>query len=91
MSANRGAQGTRSAASGLLILLVLSPAHARAADDPRAWLERMSSAVEDLNYEGTVVHLLGEAGQHDLGVGRPPLAGWRRSWARRSRTLTQAG
>ncbi len=29
------------------------------ADDARAWLDRMNRAVEDLNYEGTFVHVLG--------------------------------
>ncbi|HEX5420440.1 MAG TPA: sigma-E factor regulatory protein RseB domain-containing protein, partial [Gammaproteobacteria bacterium] len=29
------------------------------AADARAWLERMNRAVEDLNYEGTFVHVLG--------------------------------
>jgi sigma-E factor negative regulatory protein RseB len=38
---------------------MMLPALAAAADDPRAWLERMSHAVEYLNYEGTLVHLHG--------------------------------
>jgi len=32
---------------------------AAGADDPRAWLERMSYAVEYLNYEGRLIHVLG--------------------------------
>lgn len=39
--------------------LALLPLLARAADDPRAWLDRMSYAVEYLNYEGTLVHVHG--------------------------------
>jgi sigma-E factor negative regulatory protein RseB len=35
------------------------PALAAGADDPRAWLERMSYAVEYLNYEGRLIHMLG--------------------------------
>jgi sigma-E factor negative regulatory protein RseB len=37
----------------------LIPALAFGADDPRAWLERMSYAVEYLNYEGRLIHVLG--------------------------------
>lgn len=35
-----------------------------AADDPRAWLERMNHAVENINYEGTLVHVHG--GESDV-------------------------
>jgi sigma-E factor negative regulatory protein RseB len=59
MSASRGAYGSCSPASGLLFLLALSPLLGRAAEDPRAWLARMSDAVEYLNYEGTLVHMHG--------------------------------
>jgi sigma-E factor negative regulatory protein RseB len=40
-----------------LLLLVLFGGHA-AAQEARDWLERMSRAVEDLNYRGTFVHVL---------------------------------
>lgn len=46
-------------AAPLLLLTLLLPGLARASEDPRAWLERMSHAVEQLNYEGTLVHLIG--------------------------------
>lgn len=60
MSVSRGASHAHFAsASGILFLLALWPAIVRAADDPRAWLARMSDAVEYLNYEGTLVHLHG--------------------------------
>lgn len=36
-----------------------SPAAAPAEDNPRAWLARMSSALEQLNYEGTLLQLQG--------------------------------
>jgi sigma-E factor negative regulatory protein RseB len=35
-----------------------------APDTPRAWLDRMSQAMENLNYEGTIVHVHG--GQSDV-------------------------
>ncbi|HUQ53386.1 MAG TPA: MucB/RseB C-terminal domain-containing protein [Gammaproteobacteria bacterium] len=40
-----------------LVLLVLVGGHATA-QEARDWLERMSRAVEDLNYRGTFVHVL---------------------------------
>ncbi len=45
---------------GLLFCIALWPAMAASADDPRAWLARMSAAVEDLNYEGTLVYIHGD-------------------------------
>ena len=49
-----------SAVAPVIVLFCLAfPAAALAADDPRAWLDRMSDAVEYLNYEGTLVHLYG--------------------------------
>jgi sigma-E factor negative regulatory protein RseB len=43
------------APSLVLLVLIGSPA---AAQDARDWLERMNSAVEQLNYRGTFVHVL---------------------------------
>ena len=45
------------AATGSLLLLALLSGQA-AAQEARDWLERMSRAVEDLNYRGTFVHVL---------------------------------
>lgn len=50
----RGGPGT-----GIFCALLLIPALGAAADDPRAWLERMTNAVEYLNYEGKLSHVLG--------------------------------
>ena len=44
-------------AAGSLLLLALLGAQA-AAQEARDWLDRMSRAVEDLNYRGTFVHVL---------------------------------
>ena len=44
------------AASSLLLLALLGSQ--AAAQEARAWLERMSRAVEELNYRGTFVHVL---------------------------------
>lgn len=44
---------------GIFLALALIPALGSAADDPRAWLERMTNAVEYLNYEGKLSHVLG--------------------------------
>ena len=41
-----------------IVLLLLFGGHA-AAQEARDWLERMSRAVEELNYRGTFVHVLG--------------------------------
>src|SRR3990167_3453725 len=41
-----------------LLLLAFVSAHA-SAQEAREWLERMNHAVEDLNYRGTFVHMLG--------------------------------
>jgi sigma-E factor negative regulatory protein RseB len=51
----------RSALSGgvaIAVLLVVTVAHGQ---DARDWLERMSRAVEDLNYHGTFVHVVGDS------------------------------
>ena len=50
-------RATTGFAARLVLPLAFLPLIARAADDPRAWLERMSYAVEYLNYEGTLVHV----------------------------------
>jgi sigma-E factor negative regulatory protein RseB len=42
-----------------VLSFALSPPQARAAEDPPAWLERMSYAVDFTNYEGTMVHIIG--------------------------------
>jgi sigma-E factor negative regulatory protein RseB len=43
--------------AGLLLGLAAGAALAQVQADPRAWLERMSSAVEQLDYIGTFVHI----------------------------------
>ncbi|MCC7258029.1 MAG: MucB/RseB C-terminal domain-containing protein [Gammaproteobacteria bacterium] len=45
------------AATALVAAFTCLPAHA--ASDPRAWLERMTEAVDTLNYEGELVHVFG--------------------------------
>jgi sigma-E factor negative regulatory protein RseB len=40
-------------------LLSAVPQHARGADDPRAWLERMNKALATRNYDGTFFHISG--------------------------------
>ena len=40
-------------------LFALVTLEAAAQDAPREWLERMNRAIEELNYEGTFVHVLG--------------------------------
>lgn len=47
----------RRAAIALLLILVIAPALAD--EEARAWLMRMASAVEELNYEGSLVHMHG--------------------------------
>lgn len=44
----------------LLLGLASSAALGQAQPDPREWLDRMSMAVEQLNYIGTFVHIVGE-------------------------------
>jgi sigma-E factor negative regulatory protein RseB len=46
-------------AIAIVLAAFLTATLAVAADDPRAWLERMGQAVERLNYEGTLVHVIG--------------------------------
>lgn len=56
MSARHGRrryQGT------LVVASLLMPLLAAAGEDPLAWLDRMDRAVEQLNYEGTLVHFIG--------------------------------
>lgn len=48
----------RSLAGSALVLLGLVALDA-SAQDARFWLERMSRAVEELNYEGTFIHVIG--------------------------------
>jgi sigma-E factor negative regulatory protein RseB len=48
----------RSLARSAFILLSIGALDA-AAQDSRFWLERMSRAVEELNYEGTFIHVIG--------------------------------
>lgn len=43
----------------LAVLVMLAAAPLPAADDPHQWLQRVSSAVDELNYEGTLLHLHG--------------------------------
>jgi sigma-E factor negative regulatory protein RseB len=50
-------RATSAIAARFVLPLAFLPLLARSADDPRAWLERMSYAVEYLNYEGTLVHV----------------------------------
>lgn len=47
-----------SVAAPSMVFLLLLGGHA-AAQDARDWLDRMSRAVEELNYRGTFVHVLG--------------------------------
>jgi sigma-E factor negative regulatory protein RseB len=51
-------QDLRSFARPALLLLSLVALDA-SAQDARVWLERMSRAVEELNYEGTFIHVIG--------------------------------
>src|SRR5690606_25680184 len=50
-------------ASQQSLLLLAFVACGAAAQDARSWLERMSLAVEQLNYEGTFVHVHGGTGE----------------------------
>jgi sigma-E factor negative regulatory protein RseB len=43
----------------LVMSFLLMPLVAAAGEDPLAWLDRMDRAVEQLNYEGTLVHFTG--------------------------------
>lgn len=43
----------------LVMTSLLLPLLAAAAEDPLVWLDRMGRAVEQLNYEGTLVHFTG--------------------------------
>jgi len=52
---------TRFAQSTLLILGVV--ALDASAQDVRSWLDRMNRAVEELNYEGTFVHVIGRSAE----------------------------
>ena len=38
-------------------ILALGSPRARAADDPRDWLEKMNKALATLNYDGTFFHM----------------------------------
>lgn len=49
---------------GITLLLSSLAAAALAEEDPRQWLLRMTMAVEDLNYEGSLVHMHG--GEADI-------------------------
>lgn len=57
----RTARGTevRQAIAFVVLSFALSPSQALGAEDPPAWLERMSYAVDFTNYEGTMVHIIG--------------------------------
>lgn len=44
--------------SELCVLAALAGATADTGNDPARWLERMAHAVENLNYEGTFVHII---------------------------------
>lgn len=55
--AARRAPTSRARLLGYLWLLLVFPAAAQ--EDPRAWLERMAYALENLNYEGTLVQFHG--------------------------------
>jgi len=50
--------------AGVVLLLFVLTADAWAADEPRQWLMRMTVAVEDINYEGSLVHMHG--GEADI-------------------------
>lgn len=64
MSLRPRVNGLRRSACTLALLALSSGAAAESADSPRAWLDRMSRAMEDLNYQGTVVHV--HDGQSDV-------------------------
>jgi sigma-E factor negative regulatory protein RseB len=59
MLVSRARRSLRELFAGLLVSGALYVDCASAADDPRVWLERMNQAMEQSNYEGTVVHMLG--------------------------------
>lgn len=42
------------------LLLIASPLALRAGDEPYAWLERMSAAMSQMNYQGTFVYVQGD-------------------------------
>lgn len=50
--------------AGVALAWLLVAAQAWAGDDSRQWLMRMAAAVEDLNYEGSLVHMHG--GEADI-------------------------
>src|SRR4030095_15865682 len=56
-SGNTGAAGAMRFA--LLLGLASATTLAHAQSDPRIWLDRMSTAVDSLNYVGTFVHITG--------------------------------
>lgn len=60
MPASPGRPWPAASATRIALSLAFLPLLARAADDPRAWLDRMGNAVEFLNYEGTLVHVHGD-------------------------------
>lgn len=59
MSASRREHTAAAAASIFLAAAVLAGRSAAAADDPRAWLDRMARAIDELNYAGDLVHVHG--------------------------------
>lgn len=60
MSASQRGLTAAAAAGVLLATTVLAARPAHAADDPRAWLDRMARAIDGLNYEGELVHVHGD-------------------------------
>jgi len=44
-----------------MILIAGTPGLARGGDEPRAWLERMSTAMSQMSYQGTFVYVQGES------------------------------
>lgn len=50
--------------AGVALVLVFGSVQSWAGDDSRQWLMRMAGAVEDLNYEGSLVHMYG--GEADI-------------------------
>lgn len=56
MSHRRGS-GAMAALAGCAVLLGAAWSTMAAAEDARDWLDRMNRAVEELNYEGTFVHM----------------------------------
>jgi len=54
--------------AGLSCMMLAIAALDAAAQDARSWLDRMNRAVEELNYEGTFVHVLGGSNAETMHI-----------------------